>query len=33
MFSNELAEKLIKMPKIIVGGGITNINLSEEKSF
>ena len=32
MFSNELAEKLIKMPKIIVGGGITNINLSEEKS-
>ncbi len=32
MFSNELAEKLIKLPKTIVGGGITNINLSEEKS-
>ena len=32
MFSNELAEKLIKIPKTIVGGGITNINLSEEKS-
>ena len=32
MFSNELAEKLIKLPKTIVGGGTTNINLSEEKS-
>lgn len=32
MFSNELAEKLLKMPKTVIGGGITNINLSEEKS-
>ena len=32
MFSNELAKKLIKLPKTIVGGGTTNINLSAEKS-
>jgi hypothetical protein len=32
MFSNELADKLIKLPKTIIGGGVTNINLSEEKS-
>jgi hypothetical protein len=32
MFSNDLANKLLKLPKTIVGGGITNIDLSLEKN-
>ncbi len=32
MFSNELAQKLIKLPKIIEEGGITNVDLSLEKN-
>lgn len=32
MFSNELAQKLIKLPKTIDDGGLTNIDLSLEKN-